>query len=291
MKYAFMKSYAKKYPIRKMADMFKVSHSGYYAYLQRDRGKRFQQRERYQQIVNDVFELHKRRYGSTRIADEIKEKHQEIVSRQRVSKIMKHLHLQAKLKRWKRHPKPEKRVAAAANILDQNFTTDSPNTVWVSDITHMYYRHGKAYLTVVLDLFNREPVGWKLSRSMHAENTIIPALKNAVYVCHPGPGLLFHSDRGSQYHDAELLGYMEQRHIRRSMSGKGYCYDNAVIESFFSTLKCELSEYREAETFDELELMLFEYIDGYYKNMRSHSHLNGLTPYEYKKMYYEKSTV
>lgn len=291
MKYAFMQFYSHKYPIRKMADVFKVSRSGYYAYLQRDRGKRYQQRERYQKIVKDIFELNKRRYGSIRIAKEIKDRYQEVVSRQRVSKIMKHLHLQAKRKRWKKHPKPEKGTVAAANILDQNFTTDSPNTVWVSDITHMYYRHGKAYLTVVLDLFNREPVGWTLSRSMHAENTVIAALKNAVFACHPGPGLLFHSDQGSQYHDAGLLSYMEDQHIQRSMSGKGCCYDNAVIESFFSTLKCELSEYKEAETFDELELMLFEYIDGYYKNMRSHSHLNGLTPYEYKKMYYEKSTV
>lgn len=263
-----MQAYSSKYPIKKMADVFKVSRSGYYAYLQRDRGKRYQQRERYQKIVKDIFELHKRRYGSIRIAKEIKDRHQEVVSRQRVSKIMKHLHLQAKRKRWKRHPKLEKGTVAAANILDQNFTTDSPNTVWVSDITQMYYRHGKAYLTVVLDLFNREPVGWKLSRSMHAENTVIPALKNAVFVCHPGPGLLFHSDQGSQYHDAALLSYMKDHHIQRSMSGKGCCYDNAVIESFFSTLKCELSEYKEAETFEELELMLFEYIDGYYKNMQ-----------------------
>lgn len=291
MKYAFMQSYSRKFPIRKMADVFKVSRSGYYAYLKRDRGKRFQQRERYQQMVNSIFKKHKRRYGSTRIADEIKDRHQEIVSRQRVSRIMKHLHLQAKRKRWKKHPKPGKGTEAAANIPDQNFHTDSPNTVWVSDITHMYYRHGKAYLTVVLDLFNREPVGWNLSRSMHAENTIIPALKNAVYVCHPGPGLLFHSDPGSPYHDTGLLSYMEDHDIKRSMSGKGCCYDNAVIESFFSTLKCELPEYREAETFDEPERMLFEYIDGYYKNMRSHSYLNGLTPCEYKKMYYEKSTV
>ena len=242
-------------------------------------------------MVSDIFELHKRRYGSTRIADEIRDKHQETISRQRVSKIMKHLHLQAKNKRWKKHPKPEKRAMAAANILDQNFTATKPNTVWVSDITHMCYRHGKAYLTVVLDLFNREPVGWKLSRSMHAENTVIPSLKDAVCVCHPGPGLLFHSDQGSQYHYDEFLSYMKDHKIQRSMSGKGCCYDNAVIESFFSTLKCELSEYKEAETFEELVLMLFEYIDGYYKNMRSHSHLNGLTPYEYKKRYYEKSTI
>jgi transposase InsO family protein len=291
MKYAFMESYSSKYPIRKMAAVFKVSRSGYYAYLGRDRGKRFQQRERYQRMVKDIFELNKGRYGSIRIADDLKERHQEIVSRQRVSKIMKHLHLQAKRKRHKKHPKPGKGNVAAANTLDQNFHTDSPNSVWVSDISYMYYRHGKAYLTVVLDLFNREPVGWNLSRSMHAENTVMPALKNAVFACHPGPGLLFHSDQGSQYHDAGLLSYMEDHDIKRSMSGKGCCYDNAVIESFFSTLKCELPEYREAETFDELELMLFEYIDGYYKNMRSHSYLNGLTPYEYKKMYYEKSTV
>jgi len=288
MKYVFMKNYSKKYPIRKMADIFKVSRSGYYAYLHRDRGKRFQQREKYQFMVRDIFINHKRRYGSMRIAEEIVENDHEVITRQRVSKIMKHLHLQSRRKRWKKHPKPEGRATVAANILDQNFAVKSPNTVWVSDITNMYYRHGKAYLTVVLDLFNREPVGWKLSRSMHAKNTSIPALENAVFACHPGPGLLFHSDQGSQYHDTKLLFYMEEHHIQRSMSGKGCCYDNAVIESFFSTLKCELSEYREAETFDELELMLFEYIEGYYKNMRRHSYLNGRTPYEYKKMYYEK---
>ena len=282
-----MEIYANRFPIEKMAEVLEVSRSGYYQYLSRPSSKRRLEALMYKGMIKAIFEKHKGRYGANRISINLRSEGY-CISRQRVGKFMKQLGLAARKKRKKTYAKPKNQTIKVPNELMQCFNVNTPDQVWVSDITYLYYHGRRAYLTIVMDLFNREPVGWHLSRSLHAESTVIPALQKGISCYHPEPGLLFHSDQGSQYHDLNLRKYINERQIRQSMSGKGNCYDNAVAESFFSTLKCELREYREAVTFDELYCMMFEYIEGYYKNMRIHSYLNWMTPYEYRRTYYEK---
>lgn len=176
-------------------------------------------------------------YGSPRITDDLREAGFK-VSRPRVARLMKKNGIHAKTKRkFKVTTNSEHNYPISPNLLNQHFSANYFGEVWASDITYIRTGEGWLYLTVIMDLFNREIIGWSMSDSLRASRTTIPAFRDACTRFHPGPGLIFHSDRGVQYACHDFREQLSGHRMIQSMSGKGNCYDNAVVESFFSTLK------------------------------------------------------
>lgn len=177
----------------------------------------------------------------------------------------------------------------APNLLNQNFWTNSAYRIWVSDITYIRTLEGWLYLTIILDLFNRKIVGWSMSDRLTAKKTTIPAFIQAVKRYQPLPGLIFHSDRGVQYACDDFRGLLKTFKAIQSMSGKGNCYDNAVAESFFHTLKTELVYHQTYHTRSQVKTSLFEYIEVFYNRFRKHSALGYKSPEQYELSTYKQA--
>ena len=169
----------------------------------------------------------------------------------------------------------------APNLLDQNFTATAPNQAWVGDITYIWTAEGWAYLAVLLDLYSRRVVGWSLRRSLSRE-LAVSALKHALTRRRPPPGLVHHTDRGSQYASQEYRGVLERHGASSSMSAAGNCYDNAVAESFFATLKKELVHGCAFETRSEAYDAISDYIENYYNAKRRHSAADNQSPINFE---------
>ncbi|MEZ4917808.1 MAG: IS3 family transposase [Saprospiraceae bacterium] len=179
-------------------------------------------------------------------------------------------------------------LRVSPNLLDRKFEVKTVNTVWVSDITYIPTDNGWRYLTAILDLADRAVVGWTLSQTMFAQNTVIDALKQAIHKrgVKPQSELLFHSDRGAQYACDEFRKLLTDYGMVQSMSRKGNCWDNAVAESFFKTIKTEELNRHQVIKAENLNSLIFKYIEGWYNTQRIHSALNGLSPWE---AFFEKS--
>jgi len=212
-------------------------------------------------------ELHKRGYSC---------------SRARVARIMANHGIYARTKRkFKLTTESKHNYPISPNLLNQDFTADRPNQKWVSDITYIRTLAGWLYLTVILDLFNRQIVGWSMSHRLTAAETTIAALIHACQRHRPSEGLILHSDRGVQFACHEFRDKLLEYHMIQSMSSKGNCYDNAVAESFFATLKTELVYSEKYETKEQAILSIFEYIEVFYNRQRIHSSLGDKTPVEF----------
>lgn len=265
----------------------RVSRTAYYRYL---RGISYQltaEKENNQQLVEQVFAKHKRRYGSRRIVAELKDKGH-FIGRHQVRTSMRRLGLQA--------IQPKSFVPRTTDsmhgkgywpnlLLDQSLP-QAPNLVWVSDITYLPLVNGKwAYLATWMDLFSRKIVGWHVGQTMEDELVIIP-LRSALLVRQPLAGLIIHSDRGGQYISTELKELINLWHIRPSMSRAGDPYDNAFAESLWSRLKAELLEGGAFLSIDDAYTEIFDYIEMYYNRMRKHSSLGYLSPEQFENQYY-----
>jgi len=278
--------FKKEFPVGRMAKALDITRDSYYKWLERKLSKRRQENEFLLSRIRYIFNLHKKRYGSSRIYAELK-KENIVCSRRRVAKLMKSANLVSV--RYKRHRyaknsnKPDK---YPPNLLNQNFTINSPNKVWVSDITYIPTKEGWLYITTIIDLFNREVIGHSKSYNLKTENTVIKAFDEAIRKRKPKENLIFHSDRGVQYHSEEFRNILKDFNITQSASGKGNCYDNAVAESFFKTLKSELLSKDAFKTRKEAKTKVFEYIEAYYNKRRIHSSLNWCSPKEYLENYY-----
>ena len=263
-----------------MCKVLKISRSSYYAWLNRKISFRELRREQLKIEITRVFLWSKKRYGSPRITAELN--HQGIkVSKPLVAKLMRDLGLRSIVKKKFRITTDSTHsFIISENLLNQEFITVKPNQVWVSDITYIRSKQGWSYLTTVIDLFDRKIVGWALSNKMSAGKTVIPAFKMAKInrPLNNQDQLIFHSDRGVQYAcEAFRNEIRKSKNIVQSMSRKGNCWDNAVAESFFKTLKTELIYHNKYITRNELELAVFEYIEIWYNKKRRHSHLKYLT--------------
>jgi len=260
------------FPIEKMCKALKVSRSSYYDWLTRKPSNRSMENKDLSVRIKKIYELSKRTYGSPRVTIKLHEDGLH-VSRPRVARIMKQQNLRSIIrKKWvittdSRHSYP-----VVENKLNRDFSVTRPGQVWVSDITYIRTYQGWIYLTVIMDLYDRKVIGWSFSRSLKAISTTIPAWRMAVKNRPITDHLIFHSDRGIQYacHEfANLLScYML---VERSMSRKGDCWDNAVAESFFKTLKTEHIYHHSYRTFKEAELSVFEYIETWYNVNRIHT--------------------
>lgn len=284
MRFEFMKEHSKEFCLEKMAKVLKVSRCGYYEFLERGPSKRALENQKFIQEIKEIHKDSRETYGSPRVHAELK-KRDKHCSRRRVAKLMRKEKLQAKMrKRWKVTTKPSKVTKMVApNHLDQNFTVEEPNKIWVSDISYVYTEEGWLYIAVVMDLFSRKIIGLSMGDRLETE-LVLKAFKQALY--HRkipfGQELLHHSDRGCQYTSYEFQEIANRHGIKLSMSAKGHCYDNAVAESFFHTIKTEeiyLKRYRIRE---EAKVSIFEYVEGFYNRQRLHSTLGYVSPMEFE---------
>jgi transposase InsO family protein len=237
--------------------------------------------------IRSTFEESGETYGSPRIY-QVMRKLGLMCSQNRVARLMRAADLQAKqTRRYRATTKRNKAHRAAPNRLNRDFSAERPNQKWLGDITYIPTLEGWLYLAVILDLFSRRVVGWAMSHRMTSELTV-SALQMAIRRCGPGPGLIHHSDQGSQYTDSEYQAVLAAHGIVASMNGVGSWYDNAPMESFFATLKNELVHHRLYHTRDEASPDLFYYIEGFYNRRRLHSSLGYESPEAYEQLYHKQ---
>ena len=264
-----------------MCRVLSVSIGGFYAWLKRPPSAREREDgEITQQIVN-IYQQHQGRYGSPRIHEQLRDEGIH-VGRKRVVRLMKQAQLAAHHRTHRvmtTHADPA--ATPAANVLDRAFQADRPNEKWVADVTYIATGSGWMYLAVVLDLFSRRVVGWAMSGKQD-EALVEQALAMAVTHRKPAAGLLHHSDRGCQYTSQAYQAFLQGHDIRVSMSRKGNCWDNAVMERFFGTLKRECTSRIRLTTHEQAHTALFEYIEVYYNRVRKHSTLGYLSPVQFE---------
>ena len=266
-----------------MCRVLNVTESGYYKWRKQPPSKREQENMQLLKRIKEIHELTDQTYGSPRITDAVREEGF-IVSRARVARLMRKHDIKAQTKRkFKVTTDSYHNYPISPNRLDRDFSADCFGAVWTSDITYIRTGEGWLYLTVVMDLFNREIVGWAMSNSLRASETTIPALGAACMKNCPLPGLIFHSDRGVQYACENFRELLSENKMLQSMSGKGDCYDNAVTESFFATLKKELVYRRRYKTRWQARQSIFKYIETFYNRIRKHSTLGNMSPVQFKK--------
>jgi transposase InsO family protein len=260
-----------------MCRVLEVSVSAYYGWEREQESAHERRDDELGVLIRRLFTEFHGRYGAPRIQDELA-KAGFRVSRKRVARLMRENGLRAKSRRkFKATTDSNHALPVAPNLLEQRFDVDRPNAVWVSDITYLRTRQGWMYLAVIIDLFSRKVVGWSLRERMTAE-LVCEALDAAVQQRRPPPGLIFHSDRGCQYASRAFRRRLWRYRMRQSMSRKGNCWDNAVAESFFATLKKELVRDHAFETRAAARSEVFEYIEIFYNRRRAHSLLNYETP-------------
>ncbi len=257
-----------------MCQVLKVSRSAYYGWLNHKPTEREMKKARLTRVIRDIFFNSKRTYGSPKIYLKMKRMGYNI-SKNQVAAIMRKEGLRSVVK--KKHvvtTDAKHNYPVAPNLLNQNFMVTGPGQVWVSDLTYIRTYQGWLYLTVIIDLWDRKVVGWSLGRSLKAVDTVIPAWLMAVKNRPITQELIFHSDRGIQYACNEFRKLLDGFSlVRRSMSRKGNCWDNAVAESFFKSLKMEWVYQRKYRSKMQAALSVFEYIESWYNTDRIHSAL------------------
>jgi len=284
MKYEFIHSYRSTFRVQKMCRILQVSRSGYYGWIDRPESKRSLENRVLLRAIKDIHEANKEIYGSPRITAQLTSKNVK-ASRNRVARMMAKNGIRSKVKRkFRVTTQSDHKLSISPNLLDQNFYVSAPNLILVSDITYIHTGEGWLYLTTVIDLFHRRIVGWSMSSRMTAEQTTIAALRQYVRHYSPAPGAIFHSDRGVQYASEDFRKLLNKYKFVQSMSGKGNCYDNAVAESFFKTLKTELVYHERYWTRAQARASIFEYIEVFYNRVRKHSYLGYLSPVQFEQL-------
>ena len=248
-----------------MCKVLKVSRSSYYRWFSQKPSKRALEHSLFTDLIKKEFNSSKQRYGSTRIAEQLK-RNNYCISRTRVAKIMRDNNWISKhRKKFKVTTDSNHSYPVCRNVLDRNFNPSGLNQVWVSDITYIKTKKGWLYLTTIIDLYDRQVIGWSLSTRLYTNQTIIAAWRMAVSKRKITQPLLFHSDRGIQYASKEFRKIIKSNTlITQSMNRKGNCWDNAVAESFFKTLKVELIYGNELESIEQAKTSIFEYIEVWY---------------------------
>jgi len=288
MKCWFIHRHRSEHRVKKMCQVLNVSRSRYYQWLKLPESKRALENA---MITAKIKAIHtdpkKGNYGSPRMAEELRDAGI-MCSKARVARLMRAAGIYAKRhKKFKVTTNSSHNYPVSPNLLEQNFHVERPYKVWVSDITYIRTREGWLYLTSVIDLYHREVVGWSMSDRLYTFQTTEAALRHACARNKVPEGLIFHSDRGIQYAADSFKILLKKQKFEQSMSGTGNCYDNAVAESFFKTLKAEWVYQHSFETRKEAQTAIFEYIETFYNKDRKHSSLGYLSPKQYLTLYYE----
>ncbi len=271
----------KEFPVDYMCRMLKVSRQGFYQWKNRGPSQHERDDSALATKITTIFDFHQRRYGVRRV-------HAQLVrcgvrvAYKRVQRLMRELGLVSV------HPRPWRRTTIAAagaselpDLVGREFSPAAPNTLWFGDITYVRTWDGWAYVASVIDGYSRRVIGWAVADHMRT-GLVTKALTMALEQRRPGPGVIFHADRGSQYTSKEFVGFCAERGVRNSVGRTGICYDNAAAESFWATLKKEFIHVHPFDTVARLRRETFEYIEGYYNTRRIHSTLGYRTPVEYE---------
>ena len=278
-----MREHRRSHSVEKMARVLEVSRSGYYKWLIRPESSRQQENEELIGRIREIQEDSRYRYGSPRVTEALHQRGYQ-VGHNRIARLMRGNGLGRRpQKRFRSTTNSKHEFPVAENLLNREFTVAQANQVWASDITFIATAEGWLYLCVVIDLYSRKVVGWAMSTRM-TTNLVLAAFMMAIMRRRPPEGLLFHSDRGSQYCSYAFRARMKRYGMVQSMSRKGDCWDNAPVESFFKTLKSELTGYRAFNDRKQARRAIFEYIEVFYNRQRLHSTLGYLTPEEFERL-------
>lgn len=268
-----------------MCKVFKVRKSSYYRWLKEGPSQRWQENENILVEIMDIFDESKESYGSPRMTQELKARGM-VIGQNKVAAMMRAADMRAKRKKkFKGTTDSKHNYPVAPNLLNQDFSVTKPGEVWVSDITYVRTNSGWLYLTVIIDLYDRKIIGWSMSKGLSALETIIAAWFMAVRNRPISTDLIFHSDRGIQYASNEFTKLLKNNKlIRQSMSRKGNCWDNAVAESFFKTIKVEWIYNQKFTNQEQAQLSIFEWIESWYNRKRRHSALGYKTIDEFSEI-------
>ncbi len=278
MKYAWVREHRNVFEVEAMCRVLEVSRSGFYASLRRPISARQIWREKLLCEIKNVHAESRRNYGSPRVFKELRAKGIKACENT-IAKIMSQAEIRSKIvKRYVPNTTDSKHAfPVAENVLDREFEACAMNRKWVSDITYIETDEGWLYLAGVLDLYSRKVIGWSMTDHMRTD-LVADALKMALARRKPCKGLLHHSDRGSQYACDDYQQLLEANGVTCSMSRAGNCYDNAVMESFWGTLKTELVYHEKYKTREQARQSIFEYIEVFYNRVRRHSSLGYISP-------------
>ena len=289
MRFRFIHAEKANYPVRLMCRVLNVSTSGYYAYLEREPSSRQREDERLKVHIGAIHVRSRGTYGRQRMGRQLLREAVE-VGKQRVARLMREMGLQGlPRKRFRRTTDSNHVRPVAPNVLDRKFEAERPNQSWATDITFIWTSEGWLYLAAILELFSRRVVGWAMQPHMRTE-LALEALHMALGRCVPDVGLVHHSDRGVQYAASSYQAVLDENNIVCSMSRKGDCWDNAVSESFFGTLKTELVNRQSWSTRREAKDAVVDYIERFYNPYRLHSSLGYVSPIEFERMHTIETT-
>jgi len=281
-RFRFIDDNRQRFAVSRMCRLLGVSTSGYYAWRGRPESPRSRANRRLLLLIRAVHQESRGGYGSPRVWRELRFQG-EGCGLNRVERLMREDGLQSAYRRkWKPKGRKAKAEAVADNLLDQDFTATSPDRRWTADITYIRTHEGWLFLAVVMDLFSRRIVGWAMDKQA-TRYLVIDALKMATQQRRPDGGVVHHSDRGSQYGSFDFQKELELAGVTCSMSSTGNCFDNAAMESFFSSLKVECIQGRVYRTREQARSDLFDWIERWYNRKRRHSYLGYVSPVQFEK--------
>lgn len=282
-RYAFIRDHRSEYPVVFLCKTLEVSRSGFYDFCKREPSQHSKDDERLSAKISDLFSDSRETYGARRIVEELDEP----CSRHRAARLMRAKKLvPKKRKRWKWRYRKVERPNVSPNLLKRDFQVSEPNKVWVGDIKYIWTAEGWLYLATVIDLFSRKVIGWSMSAKADAQ-----LVKEALVMAHterqPEAGLIFHSDQGCQNTSHSFQDLLKGLGVMGSMSGRGQCLDNAVAESFFSSLDTELLWENPLKTRSQGRVEVFEFIEVFYNRKRLHSTLGYVSPLSFEQLHEE----
>jgi transposase InsO family protein len=283
MRYLFIRDHALQYPVTVQCDVLKVPRSGYYAWRRCPESLRAQEDRRLLKLIKTAHTASKSTYGSPRIYKDLHDQG-ETCGKHRIARVMRAYGIVTKHRRkYRITTDSNHNLPVAENVLDRQFNPTVPDKVWVSDITYVPTSEGWLYLATVMDLAFRGIVGWAMSSRID-RTLVCDALTNAIKRRRPAPGLIHHSDRGSQYASADYQAMLNHNGFIPSMSRKGNCWDNAPMESFFHSMKVEWLHHQTFHTRAEARQAIFTYIEVWYNRQRLHSALGYRSPETYERL-------
>jgi len=286
-----MRDHKDEFPIQTMSKVLGVSRSGYYSWAGRTPSERSRQNKKLSKAIKKTWENSYKLYGSPRIHEALLRDGWQ-ASRSRIARLMRAEGIASQIRpKWIQTTDSSHHWPVADNLLDRNFDPNELGVALVGDITYILTKQGWVYLTTVMDLGDRQIIGWSLSKTMHAQDTSLAALKMALARRKLSAGALFHSDRGVQYACGEFTRLLKSRRITQSMSRKGNCWDNAPAESFFKTLKTEMPMPKAFESYQQLRTAVFSFIELWYNRKRLHSSLGYKTPAEAEELLTQKQAA
>lgn len=282
MKFLFIRNYRSEFPVKKMCHVLRVSRSGFYAWHTRGKSKRQMENEVLTEKIERIFKKSRELYGSPRVHAELKAQGHSC-GINRVARLMQGKFIAKTVKMFRTTTDSDHDYQPAPDLLNQNFVAPAPDAIWTSDISYIRTLEGWLYLAIVLDVYSRKVVGWSMSERL-TKDLVLNAVSNAITRRNIDGEIIFHSDQGVQYACDVFRNFLKRNNMTQSMSRKGICYDNAITESFFHTLKTEHVYFCHYRTREEAKRSMFDYIEVFYNRERRHSSINYMSPDQFEKM-------